>query len=190
VRFETAPHARIYGAEFDLLCQVAPNLVPGLVATANGAWLHAQYTDYPAASGFTDDGIPFGGGGLIIDGGVLPGRDFKGNRIVRTPKFSGTAGLSYTGNAPGGSFEVAADVYYNSGFYYTAQNIATAEEGAYELVDARVSYLYESCDLRLTLFGQNLGDQLHALNKLPTDIGTWTTYAPPRTYGVRLAWSF
>ena len=190
VRFETAPRARIFGAEFDLLWQVAPAAFPGLVATANGAWLHAEYTDYPAASGFTDDGIPFGGGGLIVDGGVLPGRDFKGNRIVRTPKFSGTTGLAYTGNAPGGSFEIAADVYYNSGFFYTAQNIGTAEEGAYALVAARASYLFDRWNLRITLFGDNLGDELHALNKLPTDIGTWTTYAPPRTYGARLSWSF
>src|SRR3546814_9843213 len=95
VRFETAPHARIYGAEFDALWQVARETLPGLVVTANGAWLHAKYTDYPDASGFTDIGIPFGGGGLVVDGGVLPGRDFKGNRIVRTPEFSGTAGLSY-----------------------------------------------------------------------------------------------
>src|SRR3546814_8106305 len=62
VRFETAPHARIYGAEFDALWQVARETLPGLVVTANGAWLHAKYTDYPDASGFTDIGIPFGGG--------------------------------------------------------------------------------------------------------------------------------
>src|SRR3546814_10994757 len=63
VRFETAPHARIYGAEFDALWQVARETLSGLVVTANGAWLHAKYTDYPDASGFTDIGIPFGGGG-------------------------------------------------------------------------------------------------------------------------------
>src|SRR3546814_4214816 len=45
VRFETAPHARIYGAEFDALWQVARETLPGLVVTANGAWLHAKYTD-------------------------------------------------------------------------------------------------------------------------------------------------
>src|SRR5690606_877312 len=102
--------------------------LPGLVATANGAYLDAKYKDYPGASGFTELGIPFGGSGLVIGGGVLPGRDFSGNRIVRTPEFSGTAGLSYTFDALAGTFEVAADVYYNSGYYYTAQNIPTAEE--------------------------------------------------------------
>jgi iron complex outermembrane recepter protein len=190
VRFESADAARIRGAEFDLVWQIAPDTLPGLVATLNGAYLDARYTEYPAASGFTEGGIPFGGSGLILGGGVLPGRDFAGNRIVRSPEFSGTAGLSQTFDALRGTFEVAADLYYNSGYYYTAQNIEQGEEEAFSTLDARISYLHAASNVRLTLFGRNLTDTLYAINRLPTDIGTWTYYAPPATYGVRLQWSF
>ena len=190
VRFESAKGARVRGAEFDLLWQVAPDALPGLIATANGAYLDAKYTDYPNASGFTDQGVPFGGSGFVIGGGVLPGEDFSGNRIVRSPEFSGTAGLSYTFDALQGTFEAAADVYYNSGYFYTAQNLERAEEDAYSTLDARVSYLYTPWNLRVTAFGRNLTDTLHAINKLPTDIGTWTTFAPPVTYGLRVNWEF
>ncbi len=190
VRFETAKGARISGVDLDLIWEVAPSLLPGLVATANGAFLDAEYTDYPGASGFTDTGVPFGGTGLVVGGGVLPGRDFSGNRIVRSPEFSGTVGLSYTFDALDGTFEVAADLYHNSGYFYSAQNIASAEESAYELLDARISYWYAPLDLRVTLFGKNLTDTVYALNRLPTDIGTWTTYAPPQIWGVRVQWEF
>ncbi|WP_428312995.1 TonB-dependent receptor [Hydrocarboniphaga sp.] len=190
VRFETAPHARVRGAEFDLLFLVAPDLLPGLILTANGSYLDAKYTDYPSASGFTDQGVPFGGSGLVLGGGVLPGQDFSGNDIVRSPKFSGTTSLSYTFNAPGGPVEIASDVYYNSGFFYSAQNVSTAEEKSYTTLDARASYLYEPWNTRITLFGKNLTNTLRSINQLPTDIGTWTTYAPPRTYGIRLNWDF
>ncbi|MDB5968394.1 MAG: hypothetical protein JWQ90_844 [Hydrocarboniphaga sp.] len=190
VRFESAKHARIRGAEFDLLWQIAPELLPGLIATANGAYLDAKYTDYPNASGFTDQGIPFGGSGFVLGGGVLPGQDFAGNRIVRSPKFSGTGGLSYTFDVGPGTVETGADVYYNSGYFYTAQNLSRAEEPSYATLDARISYLYTPWRLRITAFGKNLTNTLHAINKLPTDIGTWTTYAPPVTYGVRVNWDF
>ncbi len=190
VRFESAPGARVRGAEFDLLWQVAPNALPGLIATANGAYLDAKYTDYPVASGFTDEGVPFGGDGGVLGGGVLPGRDFSGNRIVRSPEFSGTAGISFTFDALAGTFELATDAYYNSGYFYTAQNLERAEESAYTTLDARLSYLYLPWNLRVTAFGRNITDTLHAINKLPTDIGTWTTYAPPSIYGVRLNWDF
>lgn len=190
VRFETAEAARIRGAEIDVIWEIAPSLLPGLVSTLNAAYLDARYTDYPRASGFTEGGIPFGGTGLIIGGGVLPGRDFSGNRIVRSPEWSGTAGLSYTFDGFSGTFEVAGDVYYNSGYYYTAQNLASAEEEAYSTVDARASYLHHRSNVRLTLFGRNLTDTLHAINRLPTDIGTWSQFASPRTWGLRLNWDF
>ncbi|HKY20509.1 MAG TPA: TonB-dependent receptor [Vicinamibacterales bacterium] len=190
-RFETAPKARSRGAEFDLLWQIAPEWLPGLVATASGTYLDATYTKYPVASGFVyPGGVPFGGGGFVLNGGVLPGRDFTGNRIVRAPEWSGSFGLIQTLNVPGGSLEVRGDAYYNSGYFYTAQNTEQGEEKAYTLVDAQLSYLYEPWSVRLTLFGRNLTDRLYALNKLPNDIGTWTTYASPRTYGARLSWDF
>ena len=190
VRFESAPQARIRGAEFDLLWQIAPDSLPGLVATANGAYLDAKYTDYPVGSGFTEDGIPFGGAGLVLNGGVLPGRDFTGNRIVRTPKYSGTVGLSQTFDALEGTFEIAADLYANSGYFYSAQNLDRAKENAFQTLDARVSYLYTPWGVRVTVFGKNVTDELHSINKLATDIGTWTTYAPPAVYGVRVNWDF
>src|SRR3546814_14980983 len=58
-----------------------------------------------------------------LPGGINTGRDFTGNKITRTPKLSGTLGVNQLiDNVGNGNLELAANVYYNSGFYYLAQN--------------------------------------------------------------------
>jgi iron complex outermembrane receptor protein len=189
-RFETAKRARTRGGEFDLLWEVAPDTIPGLVATASASYIDAKYTDYPVASGFNDAGLPFGGTGLVIGGGVGPGQDFSGHDIVRAPKFSGNTGLSYTIDAGDGTVELASDVYYNTGYYFSAQNVSTAEQKAYYLLNAHASYLYTPWNVRLTLFGKNITGEKYYLTKLPTDFGVSAALASPAVYGVRLNWDF
>ncbi|MGQ0698831.1 MAG: hypothetical protein ACT4PZ_11390 [Panacagrimonas sp.] len=47
-------------------------------------------------------------------------------RIHRSPKFSGTVGLSRTFDLPGGPLEISAEYNHNSGFFYLAQNSGSA----------------------------------------------------------------
>src|SRR5690606_30115301 len=124
VTFENAGGARVRGIDFDTTVQLFPDLVDALVFTAGGAYLDSEYTDYDRASGFNDLGV------LTLN------NDYTGIRITRTPKFSGTVGLSETFFDLGpGDLELAVDAYYNSGFYYLAQNTAFNEEAAYTVVD-------------------------------------------------------
>lgn len=191
VAFETAGGARIRGAEFDTVWELLPETLPGLVLTAAGCYLDGEYTDYENGGGFDETtGLSFGGSGLIVGGGVTPGRDFTGNRTVRTPEFSGNAGLSYTFGLGNGSFEMAGDVYYNSGAYFAAQNAESSKQASYHLYNARISYHYEPWDLRLTLFGKNLNDAKYYTIIQEVDLGTNKLLAPPSTYGVRLQWGF
>ncbi len=123
--------------------------------------------------------------------GIYSGNlDFTGNRTVRTPKFSATLGVSKTFEMEHGALEVASDLYYNSGFFYTAQNSSEAEQKSYNVVNARISYLYKPWDVRLTAYGQNLGKTYYTNGVLQTDFGTLESPAPPLNYGVRAAWTF
>jgi len=184
VRLENAGEARIRGADFDLLWQLFPNAVPGLVFTAGAAYLDATYTDYQQGSGYDE------ATGMYFDGTAFPARDFSGNRIARTPEFSGNAGLSFSFDAPRGSAEIAADVYHNHGSYFTAQNRFSTKEDAYSVFNARISYLYEPANLRVTLFGKNITDAPYHYNLADFDFGSPTLLAPPSTYGLRLNWEF
>jgi len=178
VTLENAGSARIRGAEFDALIVPLPNANPGLVLTAGAAYLDAIYTDYRNGSGFNS-----------TTGVFSNNMDHTGNRIVRSPKLTANLGFVQTLEAgDDGEVEFGADWYYNSGYFFTAQN--SVEQGAYDLFGARVSYLYKPWNLRVTAFGQNLADERYNIGKFELDFGVNTTLADPRTYGCKLEWTF
>lgn len=178
VTFETAPAAEVKGIDFDLTSQLFPDTVDGLVLTLGGAFVDAKFTDFPEGQGFTEAGV------------YSPSNDYTGKRIPRSPEFSGTVGLSQTFQIGGGPLEIAADYYYNSGFFYLAQNTAFNEEDAYGVMGARISYLYEAWGLRTTLFGKNILDERYNYSRFTNDFGGLDAVAPPVTVGVRLNWEF
>ncbi|HKY90086.1 MAG TPA: TonB-dependent receptor [Nevskiaceae bacterium] len=179
VRFETAGKARIRGADFDILWEVLPESLPGLVFTAGGAYLKGEYTDYQDGSGFDEQ-----------TGLFFQGRDFTGNKLVRTPKFSGNVGLAYTLDFDNSAIEVAADTYHNSGSYYSAQNTASSRESSYTLVNARISYYYEPWGTRFTVFGKNINDAEYHYVLQDLDFGTARLLAPDAFYGAKIQWEF
>jgi iron complex outermembrane recepter protein len=179
VRFESAGGAENMGAEFDLTWEFLPRWVPGLVFVASGMYLKGEYTDYTNGTGFDE-----------TTGTFQQNLDFTGNETLRTPEYSGSVGLNYNFNIGPGNLELGADVYYNSGFYFTAQNKERVSEQAYELVNARISYLYEPWNVRLTAFGKNINNGKYHIQMFENDFSTWKTLAPPAYYGVRLNWSF
>jgi iron complex outermembrane recepter protein len=193
INFENAGEARIRGIEFDATAIPFPQRNPGLLLTLGGSWLDAIYTDYRNGSGYDEDtGLSF-----RSDCGDDPEnpsgprcRDFSGNRIVRTPEFSGTASLSQTFELRSGSVELGVDYYYNGGFFYLAQNSANSLESSYRVVNARISYLHAPWNLRLTVFGENLLDERYRLAQFHTDFGRADTLAPPVIVGVRVNWDF
>ncbi|WP_281783689.1 TonB-dependent receptor [Sinimarinibacterium flocculans] len=172
--FENAGEATIDGFEVEANWAITDNLILGL----NGSYLDSRYDSYAPASGFDPDR-----GGLYS-----ASMDFTGNRIVRTPEYSGAVTLNYALAAPGGTFEIAGDLYYNDGFFYDAGN--TVAQARYTLFGGQLSYLHERSDVRVTLFGENLTNERYYTYRLPIDFGVLARLAPPRGYGVRLGWEF
>lgn len=179
VTFENAPKARVKGIEFDLVSQLLPSVFSNLVLTAGATLLDTEYLDYPCGQGFAPN-----------TGFYSPCMDLSGSRIGRAPKFTGSASLSQTFEVPGGPLEIAADYYYNSGYYYLAQENPDYEEPAYGVLGAHVSYRYEPWRLRVTVFGRNILDKYYRAGIIPTDFGAIDNPAPPSVYGARLSWDF
>ncbi|MEC9357991.1 MAG: TonB-dependent receptor [Pseudomonadota bacterium] len=177
VSFNTAPGAKSQGVEFDTVWVPMPSMNPGLVLTAHAAYVEAIYTDFPNGEGFREDT------------GLYSGNlDLSGFDLRNSPKVSGGIGFLQTILLDSGSIEFGADTYYNGGFFYNANN--TVEEAPYSTTSARVSYEYAPWKLRLTLFGQNVFDRRHFVQKFETDFGLLTTLAAPRQIGLRLNLDF
>lgn len=177
--FENAGAARVRGADFDVMVQLFPSVFDALVFTSGGAFLDAVYTDYRHGTGFDNN-----------TGIITTNNDFTGNRIFRTPRWSGSAALSKTWQIPGGPFELAGDLYYTADFYYAASNADATRQASYMLLGARASYLYESWNLRATVFGKNLTGEKYTTGALPGDFGVLMSLGAPVTYGMRLSWEF
>ncbi|MGQ0698453.1 MAG: TonB-dependent receptor [Panacagrimonas sp.] len=187
VTYDNAPGAEIKGAEADFLWVPMPDANPGLVVTGAVSFLDAKYTDYPNGKGFDETtGLAFGDGGTE----PLPARDFKGNRIVRTPEYTYNIGLSQTFDIFSGSLELGADVNYNDGFFFLPQNSELYAREANTLVNARVTYFYTPWDLELGAFCNNLSDEEYNEIVFVDDFGRNQILNSPRTYGLRAKWAF
>ena len=185
VNLANAGEATIRGAEFDVTARPLPELLSGLNVNVSGAYLHGVYNSFPNGPGFDQTtGLYFGPNSLT----ATPGRDFSGNKTVRTPKFTAAIAPGYTFNAPGGSVELGADGYYNSGFFYDTQN--TVKQPNYFTVGMHTSYLYDPWQLRITAYGKNINGSYYFTNKFATDFGVAAKPAPPAEYGLRLNWDF
>lgn len=175
VSFENAGGERIEGFDFDALIQLLPSLTDGLVLTLSGAVLDTEYTAYRDGSGFDS-----------TTGVFSSGNDYTGNEVVRSPEYSGTAGLSQTFRTPYGPLEIGASYYYNSGFFYLAQATPNVEEKAYGTLGASISFLYERWNLRVTAFGRNLTDERYNVGRFITDFGSNDAVAERSFLGLRL----
>lgn len=179
VTFENAPTAEIAGIDFDLTAIPFPRRIPGLVITAGGAYLESEFTDFREGQGFDEES------GLYTDS-----KDMTGNQIPRTPTFTGAIGALQTFTVENGSIEFAIEYYYNSGYYYLAENSDFSEEKAYDVVGARVSYLYDPWMLRVTAFGKNIFNEEYNYSKFTNDFGALEATAPPAMFGIRAHWDF
>lgn len=187
VTYDNAPGAEIKGAEADILWLPMPEKNPGLVFTGAISYLDAEYTDYPDGKGFDEDtGLAFGDGGTE----PLPARDFKGNRIVRTPEYTYNVGLSQTVGLSNGSLELGADLNYNDGFFFLPQNSELYKRDPNTLINTRINYIYDPWNAQIGVFCNNLTDETYNEVVFVDDFGRNQILNSPRTYGARLKWSF
>jgi iron complex outermembrane receptor protein len=188
VNYDNAPKARIWGAESDMVWTPFPNWNPGLALAFSICYLDTKYTDYPNGRGYDEaTGIAFGPGNILP---LLPERDFTGNEIVRSPDLTYNAAISQNIAMENGSIELAVDGNYNSGFYFSPQNIEIESVDSHYLLNARASYRYDPWALQATLWVKNFTDETYKQIVFIDDFGRNIVLNDPRTYGVRLKWEF
>jgi iron complex outermembrane receptor protein len=178
ISFQNAGRASIVGADFDGTVQLFPSVIDNLALSGGAAWLKTQYRDFSNASGFDENGT------------FAQNQDYTGNQVIRTPKITTTLSLSKTWTPGSGPVEAVLDTYYTDDFFYEASNRSVSRQEAYWLLGARLSYLYERWDLRLTAGVRNLTDKRYTAGYFATDYGVQPSLAPPRSYSMQLIWTF
>ncbi|AKH67911.1 outer membrane receptor protein [Spongiibacter sp. IMCC21906] len=177
---DSAGNSESNGWEFDIKADVFPSIFEGsLIATINGTFLDAEYTEYIDGAGHDP-----------VTGIFTPNNDFTGNTVTRTPEFSGSASLSNTWFIPGGPLEATVSYYYNDGFFYAATNDPRFSQPKYDLWGAHLSYFLEESNLRVTLSGQNLADEFYTAGMLKLDFGALGSLGARRSLGLAVDYEF
>ena len=167
--------AKLYGVDADISAAVTSDLR----VTAGMGWTHPNFTSFPncpvvPASG----GLPFAPGSCA------------GHQIPIASDFVGNFAADYLITLPAGSLDLNANVYYNSGFFFTADN--NFRQGAYALTGASATWTAPGDRFTLSAWGKNLGDK-RVTTYLSVNSGNGTAdsyYFAPRTYGVTLGYKF
>jgi iron complex outermembrane receptor protein len=160
-----AAKSSIKGGEIEV--QASP--IDGLTLSVGYAYLDAKFDRY-----------------VFIPGAV----DYSGNPMTRAPRNTVDLGAQYTINATGGRWAFGTDWYTVSKQYFEADNGATpfSTQDPYSLWNANVSF--ERGAWRLSAFGRNLGNTTYKTSDQAYPGEVIDTYAPPRTWGASLRWSF
>lgn len=113
--------------------------------------------------------------------------------LIRTPEWTASAGLWYrTELAAQRAISARLDWAWRSESYYDVFNSPLAVQGAFALINARVSYEF-SPELSLAAFVTNLTDKYYRIgaNDFTEAFGVAEYYlAPPRQWGLSLAYRF
>lgn len=162
---------------------------------ANGAYAHNRYSRFPGAPffypspvacnapGTSNPGVTTGPltGGLTLCSG-----DASGNRLIKTPTFSGSLTLGYDVGLGTGRLAMGLTASYSSSVYFTPDNVF--KQPGYTLLNATVSYQIGA--YRIYAFGTNITNKRY-LNQLSASaFGPFVSYGAPSIFGGGVNYSF
>lgn len=157
-----AAKARIKGIEIEAVARP----FDGFQIDGSYAYLDAKFTEYS-----------------------IPGLNYTGNSLPRSPKNKFNIGSQFETPIGGLSAKLRVDYSWVDDAFFEASNIPQQLWPSHDNLDARLSLSGPDDRWELSLWGKNLTDEL-----TPTYVTYFgpfrqilTPYAPPRTYGVTVA---
>ncbi|HEX7743603.1 MAG TPA: TonB-dependent receptor, partial [Sphingobium sp.] len=185
------PKAEVWGA--DALIAVQP--VSNLNVRLGAAYLHARYRDFVNATG---NGLN-PATNLNVPGQV---QNWSNLQMARSPTFSGNLSVDYTiPDVAGGSVQLSANGSYTDSFVLSNPSVygrlagARAREqryrqSAYALLNGQISWTDADEAVKITLYLNNITDKRYRMTYNGANLGDYSSWAQPRTYGVRASYNF
>jgi iron complex outermembrane recepter protein len=173
-----AAKAKIYGIDLDSAVKLTHELQLRLVTTYLPK---AEYTSFPNAISFVPPLTPFG---LATDTNF----DATGTRMLVTPLWTGTLSGTYTKELAAGVVEATASLYHSGSYRW--EYTGTLNTGAYDLLNAHLSFSPAASQFKYSLYAKNLTNKAYIQGALPSAYSREAIYAPPREVGVTLDYSF
>jgi iron complex outermembrane receptor protein len=173
--YQNAAKGEINGFEFEFNWRP----VHELSLNFGGSYLDAKYKDFPAATVYIPNGF----------GNTQTSQNVSGNRMMRTPEWSLNGSARYAKETGAGTIAAYVGVSYSSGIFFDPNN--RIEQPSYALVDSELSFAPAGVPgLRFVVWGKNLTNRAVLQMALSSQISDQSSYAEPRTYGIRAEFSF
>jgi iron complex outermembrane receptor protein len=205
VTYKNAATATIWGLEASGAWAVTPNFN----VRAGVAYTHARYGSFPNASVNLPYTNPLTGQTTIINtyptSGMVPGlpnasagapllEDFSGLRIARAPDWTASIGGDYSIPISVGKIVIAANGYYTSEFapqseaYDPVTKKPLYYDNGYFLANASVDWVRDH--YKVGVYVNDIGDTRYALHNSSDASGYGLIMSAPRTYGVRISYTY
>jgi iron complex outermembrane receptor protein len=192
-----AATAEIYGIEASVTAKIGE----ALNVRAGGAWTHARYKSFPAASvqqlvANPPTNLP---GGFHNVAGFS--QDFSGRQIERAPDWTFNLGADYTLQIAGGKLVLAGNASYSSSYAPTNAVVNTTVgspgfgqsrfiQPAYLLGSISADYSLPGDHFSIGVFAENVGDTRYRLLYTANGQATYAIFNEPRTLGVRVGYKY
>lgn len=175
-KLTNAAAAKIYGAEVS----VDARLTNEVRVQAGISILDATFSSYDN----TTWNVPAPGGlGLV----QTPITSATGNQVPRAPKATLTVAASYTKDLPIGVISLSANGHATKRIYFDVGNVFY--QPSYTTLGLNASFSPSANpDMTVSAWGNNLTDNSVILSSFLNSYGALAAYAPPRTYGVTIAY--
>ena len=169
-----AARATLKGADVDAEAVLTDNLT----LTLGGAYVDTRYDSFLNGPTYTPN--PAGGN-------TIGSADLAGNRLIRTPKFTGNIGLK--ANVPIGDNRLTAqaNVYYSGSFFFEAEN--RLKQGSYATLGGEIAYEIGQ-RWRVFAFGRNLTNTKYLVFGESGGLGDIVSAAPGRLFGAGAGFRF
>jgi iron complex outermembrane receptor protein len=180
---QNAAKAESYGLEAQLDAAVTRQLN----LSASVAYTHARFTDFPGAQ-VLNPTTAVVGGRTVQTGNASSFINASGKALPKAPDWTVNLRADYTVPVGEGSLRFAGNLYHSSRFYAEFANRIYTD--AYTTIGASVKWSAPGDQFSVTGFVDNLTDERHALTVSNSATSDFTVDSRPRTFGVRLQYTY
>lgn len=176
-----AAGAKVDGVEGDLSFSVTDSLTLDLGAS----YIDGRYTDFRQAQVYVPNVDPVTG--APVGGARSISFDASGKKLMRSPSFMGSGGVTYKQPVAGGEVTAVVRAQYNSSMPWEPSN--RLKEDPYILVNASIGYESDN-GWGVRVQGANILGAKYSINTGTTNFGDVYAAGDPATYSVTLSYRF
>jgi iron complex outermembrane receptor protein len=122
-----------------------------------------------------------------------PPQDLSGNQLPQAPDMSLTIAAEYSWDVMDGDLTLRGEMVHSDEYYLTSFNEEPDYQDSYEIYNVFLNYNHPS-GVRLGAFMRNADDELVKSSGYTTIVAlgtpSFTSYLPPKTYGVSIGYTF